>query len=86
MADPMAPILDPHLQAAFHPKPAGMPPSTIVIASFISLYLLVFWVLTLAYIATYVNRRKSLAVSSRLVDVLLWELVVIALTAGTIGT
>lgn len=85
MGDPMAHSFNPHLQAAFHPKPAAMPPSTIVIASFISLYILVFWLLTLAYMATYVNRRKSLAVSSRSVDVLLWELVVIAVTASTIG-
>jgi hypothetical protein len=76
---------DPHLQTALPLDPASASVADLVIGAFNLAYILIFCSVSLAYAATYISRRKDLIISSRAVDVLLWELLIISVTTVTIG-
>jgi hypothetical protein len=75
----------PHLQTALPLDPASASVADFVIGAFNLAYILIFCSVSLTYAATYISRRKDLIISSRAVDVLLWELLIISVTTVTIG-
>lgn len=76
---------EPHLQTASTSHHAAASVASAVIALFNLVYIFGFCFVSLTYAATYISRRKDLVISSRAVDVLLWELLIVSITTFAIG-